>query len=154
MAQNASRATPEASRKGRETVCFCFVHMRCENMTPSGKNYNTWQLSAAKWALWDSCVCHRKSGQLNGINKQAPRSELFFYWFVCPEAQFHSMCLGSYSAANNIRALAQICLSRRTDTHARTHTCTARSSSRISHTLEDRCFQACWKTRRRRTFIL
>lgn len=31
------------------------------------------------------------------------------------------MCLGSYSAANNIRALAQICLSRRTDTHACTH---------------------------------
>lgn len=31
------------------------------------------------------------------------------------------MCLGSYSAANNIRALAQICLSRHTCMHAHLH---------------------------------
>lgn len=40
-----------------------------------------------------------------------------------------------------------------THMHVCTRTCTARSSSRTSHTLEDRCFQTCRKTRRR-IFIL
>lgn len=71
-----------------------------------------------------------------------------------PKPSFAVCCPGSYSAANNIRGrlLKYARAEARMRTH--THTCTARSSSRISHTLEDRCFQACWKTRRRRTFIL
>lgn len=77
--------------------------------------------STAKLPLWGFRVCHRtETCQLHGISKQAPCSELFFYWFVCPEAQFQSVCLGSYSAANNIRALAQICLSRCTAAKAGT----------------------------------
>lgn len=147
---------------GWELLCFVSWTCGAKTRTTSGEitSHNNSILFglAAKVSLRGSRACHCKMGQLHGISKQTPRSELFFYRFVCSEAQFQCMCLGSYSAANNICALAQICLSRRTevhtDTHAHMHTWTARSSSRISHTLEDRCFQACWKTRRRRTFIL
>ena len=82
----------------------------------------------------------QEDNQLLVLSTQASCSELFCYWFVCPGAQFHNMW-PAFGYKHHECALAQ--------THLLTHTCTARSSSSISYTLDDRCFQACWQQMRK-----
>lgn len=155
MTQNASRATPEASRKGRETVCFvlctCGVktwHLVAKITTHDNSRQPSWLFEipvsvTVSRASWTASTNRLLARSCFSIDLFAPKP----IFTVC--AWVHIQLQTTYA-----RLLKYAWADAQTHMHARTHTCTARSSSRISHTLEDRCFQACWKTRRRRTFIL